>query len=177
MLNQQSILYAQSQKQHLIIRVDSFVFFSSFAKYETVRNRSLFRRVWNVSRNWKNTKIRKKCFELFRETAKQCFVSYFSYKFCTSSLSFLPFNLVSYLLCKLYLFSSFIPFYPTPTPHLLPLPPLTTHTPHTHHILSPHTITIYPHHTLITHTAQTHHTHSPHPLTTYTHQTQSLHTH
>ena len=46
---------------HLVLvnansRVDSFVFFFSFAKYETVRNRSLFHRVSIVSTNWKKYK-------------------------------------------------------------------------------------------------------------------------
>ena len=103
-------------------------------KYETVRNRSLFRLVSIVSQTEKNTKIRKKCFELFLETAKQCFVSYFR-KF---SFKFVP-------------FSSFAPFIPVVSQHppttKSPSPP-TTHSPqtpitHTHHRHSPQTLTTH----------------------------------
>ena len=48
-------------------RVDSFVFFS-FAKYETIRNRSLFRRVLQSFDCFAKYKI--KCFKFFRETKK-----------------------------------------------------------------------------------------------------------
>ena len=60
-------------------RVDSFVFFS-FAKYETIRNRSLFRRVSIVSRNMKYSVS--SCFSKL----KKRFVS-----FRTFYLSFVPF--------------------------------------------------------------------------------------
>ena len=93
-------------RNSVIIRVDSFAFFFSFAKYETVRNRSLFRRVSIVLRNWK--KSEKKCFELFRETAKQWLVSYFrifSFKFCTFASGFVPFIQVVYFFRVSYIFN------------------------------------------------------------------------
>ena len=87
-------------------------YFFSFAKYKTVRNRSLFRLASIVSRNWK--KYENVCFELFRETAKQCFVSYFrifSLQFCTFSSNFITFTRVRTFYSSFVLFkSSFVPF-------------------------------------------------------------------
>ena len=54
-------------------------FFFSFAKYETVRNSSLFRRVSIVSRNRKNTKIRKKVFRVVLRNCEIVFRFVFSY--------------------------------------------------------------------------------------------------
>ena len=132
---------------------------------------------------------------MFRETAKQCFVSYFrifSFQFCIFSSSFVPFIRMSYLLFEFRTFYSsgvnFFQFhrsfltrsYPTPPPptsplHILYTPTHTSHrfTKQTHQTHSPHTLTThtrYTHspHTLIT---RTHHSQSPLALTTHTHHT------
>ena len=61
-------------------RVDSFVFLVSRKTklYETGHCFAEFRK---IEKNTKIRKYEKKCLELFRETAKQCFVSYFVYIF------------------------------------------------------------------------------------------------
>ena len=106
-------------------------YFSSFAKYEAVWNRSLsFDRFTKLKKIWN------------RRTAKQCFVSYFrifSLKFCTSSSSFIPSNFVpfirvSYLLFKLCIFLrvSYLFILLLPPPLTSPHHTLTTYTHHTH---------------------------------------------
>ena len=64
-----SVFFYFSPHQGLLLRVDSFLFFFSFVKYETVRNRSLFRLVSIVSQTEKNTKIRKK---VLRVVSRNC---------------------------------------------------------------------------------------------------------
>ena len=81
-------------------------YFFSFAKYETVRNRSLFRRVSIVSGILK--KYEKKCFELFRETEKNIFFRSFVY----FHINFVPSLRIVYLLFEFRTFHSrFVPFF------------------------------------------------------------------
>ena len=129
----------------------------------------------------------------FAKLGKCCVSNFriFSFKFCTSA-SFVPFNLVVYLVFEFRIFYvSCEPFFechtflshsypPTPSPYL-PSPRtfptyslLTTYSPHTHHTLTTHTRNIHTPHTL---TTQTNHTHSPHTLTTHSPLTLITHNH
>ena len=130
--------------------------------YETGRCFAEFR---SFRETEKNTKIRKKCFELFRETAKQCFVSYFR---------IFSFNFVPSLRISSHRFD-------TPTHSYPPSPSFTithTHQTHSSHTHLPHTLPTHTHNTHSLHKLTTHtqHTHSPHTLTTYTHHIYSPHT-
>ena len=137
-----------------------------------------------------NTKIRKKCFELFRETCEtmlRLVFRIFSFKFCAYSSIFctfhsciVPFIGISFILFKCRTFySSFVPFFDRGArafmiylhSSILPCvlrsrPIVSLHPPsplstHTLRTLSPHTLT----HTIKTHT---YHTHSTHSLTPHT---------
>ena len=84
----------------VVSRVDSFILFFSFAKYETVRNRSLFRRVSIVT---------KKSVSSFFAKLKKTFrflVSHIFFKFVTLSSSLIPFIWFSYLLFEFRTFHS-----------------------------------------------------------------------
>ena len=124
---------------YLQIRVDSFLF---FAKYETVRNRSLF---WEFhSFREAETKYEKSvssCFAKQRNNVSFRIFVYFRYNFVhslefhnfySSYSIFVPFI----VLFKLYTFFrvAYLFNHSYPTPH--PLPPLSTHTPHSHHLNS-----------------------------------------
>ena len=80
--------------------------------YETLR---CFAKFCSFCETEKNTKIQKKCFKLFHEMVKNCFVSYFrifSIKFWTFSSIFSPFIWVSHLLFVFRVFfSSCVPFF------------------------------------------------------------------
>ena len=86
---------AQCQPAH---RVDSFVFFFSFAKYETVRNRALFRDEFQSFRETKKIQKYKKCVsscfvklkKTFRFVFLHIFIKIFNllFKCCTFQSSF-----------------------------------------------------------------------------------------
>ena len=74
-------------------RVDSFVFYLVSRNKKLSKTGHCFAEFRSFRKTEKNTKIGKMCFELFRETGKQCFVSYFrifSFQFCIFSSSFVP---------------------------------------------------------------------------------------